>query len=78
MDYRRRGERLDPIAINGSAVKRVSSFKLLGVHVTKDLTWDEHTNHVVKKAQQCLFHLKWLKKFGMGPKILGPSAGAPD
>lgn len=32
----------------GSTVERVSSFKFLGVHITEDLTWDEHASHVVK------------------------------
>ncbi|KAI4898808.1 hypothetical protein NFI96_032714, partial [Prochilodus magdalenae] len=37
------GESAHPITINGAAVERVSSFKLLGVHITEELTWTEHT-----------------------------------
>ena len=66
MDYRKERGQLDPININGSAVERASSFKF---HITEDLTWDKHTSHVMKKAQQHLFHLRWLKKIGMGSKI---------
>ena len=58
MDCRRRGEKLDSIYINRSAVDGVSSFKFLCVHITQELSWDEHTGPVVKKAQQGLFHLK--------------------
>ena len=29
-----------------------------------------HTDSVVKKAQQCLFNLRRLKKFGLSPKAL--------
>ena len=39
-------------------------------HITKDLKWSKHTCTVVKKAQQCIFPLRRLKKFGIGPQIL--------
>jgi hypothetical protein len=44
-------------------VERVKSFKFLCVHITDDLKWSLHTNSVVK-AQQRLFNLRRLKKFG--------------
>ncbi|KAI4871728.1 hypothetical protein NFI96_002906 [Prochilodus magdalenae] len=60
-----------PITINGAAVERVSSFRFLGVHITEELTWTEHTTRVVKKAQQRLFlFLRRLRRFGMDPRIL--------
>ena len=71
VDFRKKRQIQHPISINGSAVERVHSIKFLGVHITRDLTWEEHTNQVVKKAQRRLFHLRRLKKFGVGPKILG-------
>ncbi|KAI4887924.1 hypothetical protein NFI96_022449, partial [Prochilodus magdalenae] len=58
------------ITTNGAAVERVSSFKFLGVHITEELTWSEHTTRVVKKAQQRLFFLRRLRRFGMDPRIL--------
>jgi hypothetical protein len=36
----------------GAVVERVESFKFLGVHITKDLSWSKHTNTVVKWARQ--------------------------
>ena len=42
----------------------------LGVHITDKLNWSTHTDSVVKKAQQCLFNLRRLKKFGLSPKAL--------
>jgi hypothetical protein len=42
----------------------------LGMHITEDLKWFHHTNTVVKKAQQRLYNLRRLKKFGMAPKTL--------
>jgi hypothetical protein len=46
-------------------VESVKSFKFLSVLITDDLKWPLHTNNVVKKAQQCLFNLRRLKKFGL-------------
>ncbi|KAI4876984.1 hypothetical protein NFI96_002431 [Prochilodus magdalenae] len=70
VDFRKQERVHTPITINGAAVERVSSFKFLCVHITEELTWTEHTTQVVKKAQQRLFFLRWLKRFGMDPRIL--------
>ncbi|XP_072110558.1 alpha-tocopherol transfer protein isoform X2 [Mobula birostris] len=70
VDYGRNGDGLTPIDINGPGVERVNSFKFLGIHITEGLMWSVHASCVVKKAQQRLFHLRWLRKFGMGPQIL--------
>ena len=62
VDYRK--QRAEHVAIH---IDGVESFKFLGVHITKELTWSTHTNKVVKKARQCLFPLRRLKRFGMCP-----------
>ena len=64
VDFRKQQREHPPIHI-GTVVERVVSFKFLGVHIT-----DTHTDSVVKKAQQCLFNLRRLKKFGLLPKTL--------
>ena len=46
------------------------SFKFLGVHSNNKLEWSKHTKTVMKRAQQSLFPLRELKRFGMGPEIL--------
>ncbi len=56
--------------IDKTPVERINSFKFLGVHITEDLTWSAHTDAVLKKAYQCLFFLRRLRKFGMSPSIL--------
>ena len=58
------------IHIEGTAVEKVESFKFLGIHITNKLKWCTHTDSVVKKAQQRLFNLWRLKKFGLSPKTL--------
>ncbi len=70
VDYRRQSREHTPITIDKTPVERVSSFKFLGVHITEDLTWSAHTDAVLKKAQQRLFFLRRLRKFGTSPRIL--------
>ncbi len=70
MDFRRQKREHTPIIIDRTPVEQVSSFKFLGVTITEDLTWSAHTDAVLKKAQQRLFFLRRLRKFGMSPHIL--------
>ena len=70
VDYKKRRTEHTPILNDGAAVEQVESFKFLGVHITNKLSWSKHTKTVVKRAQQSLFPLRRLKRFGMGPQIL--------
>ncbi len=70
VDYRRQSREHTPITIDKTPVDWVSSLKLLGVHITEDLTWSAHTDAVLKKAHQRLFFLRRLRKFGTSPRIL--------
>ena len=51
-----------PIAVGGSDIEQVSTFKLLGVHLSEDLTWVVHCDYIVKKANRRLYALRQLKK----------------
>ena len=42
------------IQIQGDTVEHVSSFKLLGVVITSDLTWKIHIQHIICKARKLL------------------------
>ena len=70
VDFSKQQREHPPIHIDGTAVEKVVSFKFLCVHITDHLKWSTHTDSVVKKAQQCLFNLRRLKKFGLSPKTL--------
>ncbi|KAK5888208.1 hypothetical protein CesoFtcFv8_016729 [Champsocephalus esox] len=71
VDYRKQqGEGYAPIAINGTTVERVSSFRFLCVHITEELTWTLHTTTITKKARQRLFFLRRLRRFNMDSRIL--------
>ena len=67
---KKQGRNYAPLNINGSSVERVDSFKYLGVHITEGLTWGLHTDSVVRKARQRLFHLRRLRKFRVSSQIL--------
>jgi len=41
------------------------SIKFLGVTIADNLSWSLHADSVIKKAQQRLFFLRLLRKFGM-------------
>jgi hypothetical protein len=40
-----------PILIDGAVVEQVKSFKFLGVHITKELSWSKHIKAVMKRAR---------------------------
>ena len=70
VDMRKKRRPHQPLFIRELEVERVSSFKYLGVHITEDFTWTLNTTQLVKKAQQRLYFLRRLRKFGMSSKIL--------
>jgi hypothetical protein len=41
-----------PIYIDGTAVKKMESFKFLDVHITDKLNWSTHTDSVVKRCNR--------------------------
>ncbi len=51
-----------PIVFNTGDVDRVTSFKLLGVIITDNLSWENHVNAVCAKAGTRLHFLKLLKR----------------
>ena len=51
-----------PVAVGGSDIEQVSTFKLLGVYLSGDLTWAVHCDYIEKKANRRLYALKQLKK----------------
>ena len=54
-----------PIVTSGSTVEQVSSFKLLGLFISEDLTWNIHCDYVLKKSNKRLYILRQLFKCGL-------------
>ena len=50
-----------PFTVGGSVIERVVTYKLLGVHISEDLSWNVHIEHIVKKANKHLYALRTLK-----------------
>ena len=53
-----------------AVLERVETFKYLGVNIHEELKWEVHTSVVVSKAQQRLYGLRRLKKFGLSPHTI--------
>ena len=50
-----------PLIINSNAVKRVHSFKILGVGLSDDLSWKSHVNLMHSRATPRLYYLRQLR-----------------
>ena len=50
-----------PLTVGGSVIERVVTYKLLGVYISEDLSWNVHIEHIVKKANKRLYALRTLK-----------------
>ena len=53
---------LSPIIIGNKVIERVSTYKILGVHVDCDLKWNTHVEYICKKASKRLYSLRVLKR----------------
>ena len=51
--------------IASQTVERVTTYKLLGVHIDSTLSWSTHIEHIIKKATTKLYFLKQLKRPGL-------------
>ena len=59
-----------PLLVGRSLIEKVSCYKLLGVHLSKTLTWNEHVTHIVKKESKRLYAIRALKKCGLTDRPL--------
>ncbi|KAK3523195.1 hypothetical protein QTP86_021749, partial [Hemibagrus guttatus] len=59
-----------PLFIDRSPVEIIKSTKFLGVHLAENFTWSLNTTSITKKAQQCLYFLRRLRKAHLPPHIL--------
>lgn len=50
----------------------VENVKLLGLNISRNLTWNTHINEIVKKASKKLYFLIQLKRAKVARTDLGP------
>ncbi|XP_013868639.1 RNA-directed DNA polymerase from mobile element jockey [Austrofundulus limnaeus] len=70
VDFRRNADLHPPIHIKRTEVERVDSFKFLGVHISKDLTWTTSCSKLIKKAHQRLFFMRTLRKNYLSSEVI--------
>ena len=56
------GNGIGQLIVDGNTIARVSTFKLLGIHVESNLKWNSHVDYIYAKASSRLYFLKQLKK----------------
>jgi len=77
IDFRKCSGGHAPVYISGDKVEIVESFKCLGVQITNNLPWSLHADTIVKKAHQCLYYLRRLRKFSMSATTLANFSDTP-
>ena len=58
------------LKINGVELDYVKEAKILGLWIQNDLQWDKNITEITKKANQRLYMLRMLKKFGFNSEEL--------
>ena len=70
VDFRKNPSPKDPLVINGQAIEAVECFKFLGTIISEDFSWNSNADSIIGRAQQRLFFLRQLKKFGLSKTVL--------
>ena len=56
------------ISINEKEIERIESFKLLGVMISSDLSWQPHVDFILKKAAKRIYCIHYLVRAGIRDK----------
>ena len=56
----------DTLQVGGNIIERVSSYKLIGVYLQSDLSWNLHCDYITKKASKRLYILRILRRVRIG------------
>jgi len=69
---------IPPVVIDYNSIERVCGFKLLGVYISNDLSWNLHVDYICARANDRLHYLKRLNvlvflltdlQFGIPPSL---------
>jgi len=53
------------LCINVTEIDRVTTFKLLGVFISSDLSWDSHVTYILQKAAKRMYCINYLVRSGV-------------
>ena len=53
------------LVLGSTSISQVDSYKLLGVYISSDLSWNIHIDYIVKKASKRLYALRVLARAGV-------------
>ena len=67
IDFKKNRHAFEPVIVDGKELSVVSSAKILGVTLSSDLTWNDHVNEAIRKANKRLYFLVLLKRAGVNP-----------
>lgn len=70
ISFKRSSDPIPELRIDGIDIEHVSTFKLLGVHISNDMSWNEHVDQITKKANKRIFYLRHLKRAGLSTEDL--------
>jgi hypothetical protein len=56
---------IPPLTIDGDRIERVSYFKLLGVIISSDLSWEQHVSYILKKVSKRYYIIFQLSRIGI-------------
>ena len=62
ISFARNQPELNPITIENQIIEVVSDFKVLGLNISNNLTWNKHITELVKKASKRIYFLIQLKR----------------
>ena len=60
--FAKKAPEFQPIVLNNDIIEQVDNTKILGLVLSNDLTWNNHVDFMVKKANKRLFLLTLLKR----------------
>ena len=53
------------LVLGSTSISQVDSYKLLGVHISSDLSWKNHIEYIVQRVNKRLYVLRVLGKAGV-------------